>query len=272
MRKVVSVIKQLIQDHTAVSGGTKFSACTYAQSLQLSLWDSMDCRPPDFSVHGILQARILECVALPSSRGYSWPRDQTCVFCSSYIAGKFFTTEPRGKSTKLSPRSNSRNHILGSQGSFLPTQGIACHSLWEGNSSIKVKIYQFAGNRENHLSQAAPSLSPLRHSLLEWPCHHVLLWVGGALSSLESSTTEIGWPEKTVTVVSTEGEREKSKPRKHSGHRYHPAGSFVILKLIFSLGLWVWPHSTCCKVLLKNWGIFGPRYQGNSFGLQLAAR
>ena len=41
----------------------------------------MDCSPPGFSVHGILQARILEWVAI-SSRGSSWPRDQTHI---SYI-------------------------------------------------------------------------------------------------------------------------------------------------------------------------------------------
>ena len=36
-----------------------------------------DCSPPESSVHGILQARILEWVAMPSSRGYSQPRDRT---------------------------------------------------------------------------------------------------------------------------------------------------------------------------------------------------
>ena len=46
------------------------------------------------SVHGILPARILEWVAMPSSRGSSWPRDPTWV---SYIAGRFFTTEPPEK-------------------------------------------------------------------------------------------------------------------------------------------------------------------------------
>jgi len=48
----------------------------------------MDCSPPGFSVHGILQARILEWVAIPFSRGSSQPRDQTQV---SHIAGGFFT-------------------------------------------------------------------------------------------------------------------------------------------------------------------------------------
>ena len=45
-------------------------------------------RPPGFSVHGILQARILEWVAIPFSRGSYQPRDQTQVSCT---AGRFFT-------------------------------------------------------------------------------------------------------------------------------------------------------------------------------------
>ena len=50
--------------------------------------EPMDCSPPGSSVHGILQARILERVVIPFSRGSSWPRDQHSVFC---IAGRFFT-------------------------------------------------------------------------------------------------------------------------------------------------------------------------------------
>ena len=53
-----------------------------------TLCDSMDCSPPSSSVHGILQARILEWVAIPFSRGSSWPRDQTWVSCTT---GRFFT-------------------------------------------------------------------------------------------------------------------------------------------------------------------------------------
>ena len=55
-----------------------------------TLCNPMDCSPPGSSVHGILQARILEGVAIPFSRGSSQPRDQTQVSC---IAGKFLTTE-----------------------------------------------------------------------------------------------------------------------------------------------------------------------------------
>ena len=61
--------------------------CLVTQSCPI-LWDPMDRSPPVSSVHGILQARILEWVAMPSSRGFSQPRDWTQVSC---IAGGFFT-------------------------------------------------------------------------------------------------------------------------------------------------------------------------------------
>ena len=50
--------------------------------------DPTDCSPPGSSVHGVLQARILEWVVMPSSRGSSQPRDWNLVFC---ITGSFFT-------------------------------------------------------------------------------------------------------------------------------------------------------------------------------------
>ena len=54
----------------------------------------MDCSPPGSSVHGISQARILEWVVIPSSRGSSQLKDQTHVLC---IAGGLFTSDPSGK-------------------------------------------------------------------------------------------------------------------------------------------------------------------------------
>ena len=53
-----------------------------------SLCDPMDCSLPGSSVHGILQARMLEWVAILLTRGSSWPRDWTQVSC---IAGRFLT-------------------------------------------------------------------------------------------------------------------------------------------------------------------------------------
>ena len=52
-----------------------------------TLCDPTDCRPPGSSVQGILQAGILEWVAISFSRGSPGPRDQTHVSC---IAGGFF--------------------------------------------------------------------------------------------------------------------------------------------------------------------------------------
>ena len=50
--------------------------CCLATQLCLTLCDPTDCSPPGSSVHGIPQARILEWVAMPSSRGSFWPRGQ----------------------------------------------------------------------------------------------------------------------------------------------------------------------------------------------------
>ena len=63
-----------------------------SHSVMSDSWDPMDCSPQGSSVHGILQARMLECIAIPFSRGFSLPRDQTSVSC---IAGRFFTSEPQ---------------------------------------------------------------------------------------------------------------------------------------------------------------------------------
>ena len=54
--------------------------CMCAQSCPAPC-DYMDHSPPGSSVHRILQARILEWVSIPSSKGSSWPRDSTCVSC-----------------------------------------------------------------------------------------------------------------------------------------------------------------------------------------------
>ena len=66
----------------------KQCACMRAKLLQLCLTvcDPMGCNPSGSSVHGILQARILEWVAMPSSRGSSLPRDRTCISYISYIS------------------------------------------------------------------------------------------------------------------------------------------------------------------------------------------
>ena len=74
-------------------------ACVHAKPLQscLNFCDLMDCNPPGSSVHGILQARTLESVAMPSSRGSSDPGIKPVPLKSPALAGGFFTTSTTGE-------------------------------------------------------------------------------------------------------------------------------------------------------------------------------
>ena len=74
--------------------------CLCAQPCP-TLCDPMDCSPPGFCGQAIFQARILECVAISSSKGSSQPRDQTHVPCISCNAHRFFTTDPLGKPSHM---------------------------------------------------------------------------------------------------------------------------------------------------------------------------
>ena len=108
------ILSELLQaQHHIPSGGTKAAnpdkeasranhqltgntedKCVRAKSCQLcpTLCNPMDCSPPGSSVHGILQARILEWVAMPSSRGSSQPGTEPKSLNSLALAGGFFTT------------------------------------------------------------------------------------------------------------------------------------------------------------------------------------
>ena len=69
--------------------GARMGVCSIPRSCS-TLWDPMDCSVPGSSAHGIFQPRILEWVAISSSRGSSRPRDQTCSSCSSCIDRRAF--------------------------------------------------------------------------------------------------------------------------------------------------------------------------------------
>ena len=70
-------------------------AYVFSCSIILTLWNPIDCKWPGSSVHGILQARILEWVAMPFSRGSSQPRDRSQVSC---IVGGFFAPDQFSRS------------------------------------------------------------------------------------------------------------------------------------------------------------------------------
>ena len=69
------------------TGDRKGKVQVLVAQLCLTPCDLMDCSPPGSSVHRVFQAWILERVAIPFSRGSSWPRDWTQLSC---IAGRFF--------------------------------------------------------------------------------------------------------------------------------------------------------------------------------------
>ena len=100
------------------SGALLFKLCP-------TLCSAMDSKPPGYSVPGILQARILEWVAMPSSRGSSQARDRSCSSCVSCIANGLFTVEPAGK-----PQCGDTSSVPG-QGSS------ACRGVQPKNKNIK---------------------------------------------------------------------------------------------------------------------------------------
>ena len=122
--------------------------CLVAQ-LCPTLCNPMDCSSPGSSVRGILQARILEWVAIPFTKGSSQSRDRICVSHVSCIAGGFFTAEPPGKPLYLtfgvkccvvgsedrSSRAGSGCSKHGSLDSELRCWGVPCSKLYRDCSN-----------------------------------------------------------------------------------------------------------------------------------------
>ena len=92
-----------IHTYTYIYINTHTYIHTFVAQLCPALCNPMNCSPLGSSVHGILQARILEWVAIPFSRGSSWPRDWTCVSCNS---GRFFTIW----ATREAPYTHTHTH------------------------------------------------------------------------------------------------------------------------------------------------------------------
>ena len=88
---------------------------------------------PGSFVHGMLQASILEWVAMPSSRGSFWARDRTCISYDSRIAGGFFTLSHWGSPTLFLLSGNPFFFLLHFENgyySFLRASLRTCFSVW----------------------------------------------------------------------------------------------------------------------------------------------
>ena len=99
-------------------------ACSGAQSRP-TLSDPTDCSPPGSSFHGVFQARVLERIAISSSRGSSRPRDQIHLSCVSSLPA-----EPSGK-----PK--SYHVVCGSVTKSCPTPAIPLLGRYPDKTNLK---------------------------------------------------------------------------------------------------------------------------------------
>ena len=117
-----------------------------------SLWP-MDCSLPGCSVHGILQAEILEWVAIPISWGSFWPRDRTWVSCT---AGRFLTFSATREA-----------------------QGSVIHALFSASSLWYGPVFNSHREERTDKSGLLPSLSPyLQWESTIFQCSHTDQYVG----------------------------------------------------------------------------------------------
>ena len=102
-------------------------------NLCLTFYDSMDCSPPSYSVHGIFQAKILEWVAISFCKGSSQPRDPACISCISCTGRILYHRATPGKPF-------SGNYLTSNSNLSLSTYGF--HTLL----SFPVIILTFMSN------------------------------------------------------------------------------------------------------------------------------
>ena len=157
--------------------------CVCAKSLQScpTLCNPMNCNLPGFSVHGILQTRILEWVAMPSSRGSPQLRDQIHVSSVSCIGGSSLSLAPPGK-----PRYSLKRN-----------ENICLHKDLHMNIHYST-IY----NSENWKESWHPSIG-------EWITKFVLFIQWSTIHQWKEQNMEGGWISKTLCYIK-EGRHIKS--------------------------------------------------------------
>ena len=138
----------------------------------------MNYSPPGSSIQEISQARILEWVIIPFSRGSSWPRDQTHVSCT---AGRFFTTEPPGKPLTciisfqgLTEWSMSGSLSSWSNRSETQPENLQlsrwCWRTWTGDHALRILCLQTRVSQSRHSWHLGPENSLLSVGGYHVPC------------------------------------------------------------------------------------------------------
>ena len=170
--------------------------CLVTQSCP-TLWDPVDCGPPGSSAHGILQARTLEWVALPSSRGSSQRRDWTQA---SHTAGGFFaiwaSREAQVRfggffiSRLVESTVRSRGYRVTVDGEEPSTQGsnyMLCVNCWlQGESPSQVPTLLSEGQQSCYSESVSSWLSFCTSCLLilvSWPTYWHKVFSGISLFS-----------------------------------------------------------------------------------------
>ena len=154
----------------------------------------MDCSPPGSSVHGILQARILEWVAMPSSKGSPWSRDWTHVSCT---AGRFITPEPPGKShiiLKCSENFFARADLCISNPTSSPPSSL--FFPFQGKFSGFYKYNHHAANHRKEKSKRLP-VSSLEHLTVTAAREHVSC---PCQAHLPPAATVLFWEQDSCSV------------------------------------------------------------------------
>ena len=178
----------------------------------------MDCSLPGSSVHAILQARILEWVAIPFSRGSSWPRDRTQV---SRIAGQFFTIWATRKAWR---QAGNQPNLIDSSSSdlYLPVHLVALReelglywNAWSNQSPFRCQSKGVISNLhgsywvESEVIQLCPTLcDPMDCSLLGSSIHEIsqtrtLEWVAISFSRRSAWPRNWTWVSHIVGRCST---------------------------------------------------------------------
>ena len=133
----------------------------------LTLCNPMHCSPPGSSVHGILQARILEWVAMPSSRGSSWPRDQTQVSCTACIGRWILYHWDTWEAPK---RLHKCEGLWRWSCPFYPYCLLGCVPILRASSSPRKKTVSWKRRDERCISEAFITPSWAELSLSRFPC------------------------------------------------------------------------------------------------------
>ena len=136
----------------------------------------MDWSPPGSSVHGILQARILEWIAIFSSREFSWLRDQARV---SHIAGGFFTVWATREASYFSlGLLLFALYIYVDRHKYLQPMDTNLSKLWEIVKDMEVwhaAVHGISKESDRLSDWTSTKYLQMLYIVLDWPLYHYLL-------------------------------------------------------------------------------------------------